>query len=310
MEKKLLSVVIATLVYGTATAMPVPFESLDTDRNGSVTKQEIESMRSLTGGLVSTFDQVDTDRDGSISQKDYQSFTQLQGGSQQASVSDGGQQPPSSAPVFETLDVSKDGMVSETEYEAGKAQPGASAMSGSGPQTSSLPSFESLDTDRDNFLNRAEVSSVPDLASKFDQADTDRDARLSRTDYDTILLTVVGVPVLPQFSVLDINRDGMIIPTEYVAIDRMIQPGIQQTTQPIGQGSASSLRTQNFQQLDTDKNGSLSASEVTSIVALSSPEKFATADVQKDGELNVSEFINATSLSNTGHAAEIGQSGP
>lgn len=73
---------------------------------------------------------------------------------------------------FEKIDVDKNGKISEVEYDAWIAKPGApTAM------------FKDLDKNGDKVLEKSEISSMPELSRDFAVVDIDKNGSLSEAEY-------------------------------------------------------------------------------------------------------------------------------
>lgn len=138
-----------------------------------------------------------------------------------------------------------------------------------------------------------------------------------------LLISSSGLPVamaspdtqqsasLPSFNSLDVNKDGLVIKSEYEAYQRQGQSSGQQGNQMMqgaqtgntGEASGSRIRSDLFLRLDANSDGFLSLQEAGKVEALANADKFAEADAQKDGKLSISEFINGTSLTDAENAS-------
>lgn len=125
MEKKLLTALAFTLFSGMAFAAPdnsaketsktaglgtvagdqvIPFEELDTDGDGVLTKEELEPVPAI----ADNFDKIEFDGDGIVQSSYYAILSAIKIGRVPA------------LPDYEALDINKDGTVSVTEYDAFK----------------------------------------------------------------------------------------------------------------------------------------------------------------------------------------------
>jgi Ca2+-binding EF-hand superfamily protein len=226
---------IACAVLLTACA---PYEPYDTGYGGS-------PVYGPGGAPLSHFDRLDTNRDGFLSRGELEAA----GITLHAAVA-----VESAETAFHRLDVNRDGFLSRAEADSTLAGvPGASFDASDSNRdgflslTEAMPhlrwlesrntagsmSFEALDRDRDGFLTRAEadpllrsaqfaggryvVAPVPaSVAVSFDRLDANRDGFLSRIEASTIANP-------PTFDRYDVNRDGFLSRAE---ADTMFRSGI------------------------------------------------------------------------------------
>jgi Ca2+-binding EF-hand superfamily protein len=112
--------------------------------------------------------------------------------------------------------------------------------------------FNDLDKDRDGSLSRTEAAGNPELVAKFKDADRNSDGKLTRAEY----LRVMAV------------KDAGTVKRKVTGADRK-HPG--------------------FNDMDKDKNGSLSRSEAAGNPQLVS--RFKEVDKDGDGKLTRSEYL-------------------
>lgn len=126
---------------------PVPFEALDLNHDGSVSREEADQAPCLSRD----FDDLDTNRDGVLSRDE------LPG------------PPEGDRPGRGPGGFGPDG---------GHGGPGH----GPGGQHGTPPSCDDLDADHDGVLTRDEVARDPFLSRDFDKLDVDHDGRLTREE--------------------------------------------------------------------------------------------------------------------------------
>jgi Ca2+-binding EF-hand superfamily protein len=116
--------------------MEAEFKRMDADRNGIVTKKEIEDFQRASAifaarqRLVTLFQQLDSDKNGQLSPAE---FAGLPMNIPQSNA----------APVLAQVDGNHDGQVTIVEYRAGK-----------------LVSFDRMDTDKDGVVSVAEMKAA------------------------------------------------------------------------------------------------------------------------------------------------------
>lgn len=202
-KKKLVTALVMAALSGMAFGIPMAFESLDLNKDGALSKDEVAS----APDVALSFDKADADKDGKLSQTEYDAFTSNQSGTQQAAtIPPSGAGQSSTLPPFESLDINNDGMIIKSEYDAAgaKMRNGGEGMQGSngglaqssaqgaqssapGAQTSTVrtQAFQSLDTNGDGFLTQVEVEGMRTLADpvKFARVDVDKDGKLNVSEY-------------------------------------------------------------------------------------------------------------------------------
>jgi Ca2+-binding EF-hand superfamily protein len=147
MFRTIVSVLILTspsMSLGQATAQPIPrtqfigdmdtqFRKMDADKNGLLTRVEIEQFQKLTAVAEAQarnralFEQLDTDRNGQLSPGE---FAKVNAASPAANA----------APMLGREDGNRDGQISMIEH-----------------RTATLANFDRLDTDKDGIVTPAEM---------------------------------------------------------------------------------------------------------------------------------------------------------
>jgi hypothetical protein len=116
--------------------MDAEFKRMDTDRNGILTKKEIEefqhalSVFSNQQRLVALFQQLDADKNGQLSPAEFAGLRLPT-------------PPANAAPVLAQTDLNHDGQVTAVEYRAGK-----------------LVNFDRMDADKDGIVSIAEMKAA------------------------------------------------------------------------------------------------------------------------------------------------------
>ena len=104
--------------------------------------------------------------------------------------------------------------------------------------------FKKADTDNDGTLTRTEAKSMPRVAKHFDTIDTDKDGTVS-LDEVRVSMKKAGKEMhdrgVERFKAADNNSDGKLTKDEAKAMPRVAQ---------------------NFEAIDTDKDGTVSEKEI------------------------------------------------
>jgi Ca2+-binding EF-hand superfamily protein len=125
------------------------FDAIDTNKDGFLTKEELQAARGRFGGRGEGWKALDTDGDGKLSRQEVANAPRL-------------------AQHFDELDTNKDGFLTPEEMRAARHAHGGR---GEG--------WKKLDTDGDGKLSRQEVANAPRLAQHFDELDTNKDGFLT-----------------------------------------------------------------------------------------------------------------------------------
>ncbi len=204
-------------VYNTTAPVPAEnpgmvFDRLDTNRDGFLSRAEVQPLGLPAGAQVrvetaaDTFRRLDTNADSFLSRAEAgATFDAIPGGSFEAfdTNRDGFLNMTEAMPhlqwlenraapaglTFDGLDVNRDGFLSRSE-----AAPLLSSAYVTRDRYRAAPvalSFERLDADRDGYLTRAEASVIANPAT-FDRYDTNRDGFLSRAEAEPLLRSGVG----------------------------------------------------------------------------------------------------------------------
>lgn len=116
--------------------MDTEFKQMDADKNGILTKKEIEDFQRATSILVAQqrnvalFQALDKDKNGQLTPAEFADL--------RMNVA-----PPNAAPVLAQTDTNRDGQVTLVEYRAGK-----------------LLNFDRMDTDKDGVVSVAEMKAA------------------------------------------------------------------------------------------------------------------------------------------------------
>lgn len=194
MKRNFLAAAVMGLCAGgvVAQVQPMNFDQLDKNDDGFISREEAGAME----GLQDNFSRADAQKDDRLSISEYQAFIRDVHGAEapgrsaaqmSGSAAGGGQT--SALPSFDQLDINKDGLVIDTEYQAfllkqqqqsggGQVQ-GSAAASG---DTVAVPVAiiwavaDRADINKDKQLSRDE------LMSEFRQADRNGDNTLNETE--------------------------------------------------------------------------------------------------------------------------------
>ena len=177
------------------------------------------------------------------------------------------------APLFDRLDVNRDGFLSRAEVESlGVRSDAVSAESINA-------AYHRLDLNGDGFLSRTEaepiLSRIP--GASFDAWDRDRDGFLNFTEAAPHLrwLEARSAPTGMSFEALDRNRDGFLSRSEAEPLLRSHAPAY-----------AGPPVTYSFDSLDVNRDGFLSRTEAATVA---NPPTFERYDSNRDGFLSRSE---------------------
>jgi Ca2+-binding EF-hand superfamily protein len=116
--------------------MDTEFKQMDADKNGILTKKEIEDFQRATAILiaqqrnVAIFQALDKDKNGQLSPSEFSNLPM-------------NVPPPNAAPVLAQTDTNRDGSITMVEYRTGK-----------------LANFDRMDTDKDGIVSVAEMKAA------------------------------------------------------------------------------------------------------------------------------------------------------
>ena len=255
----------------------------------------VSSIGSSTGGLNAAalkkmqeemFKAVDSNSDNKIDKTEMSAYQQTQ-------QANGGQGGPSVDDIFKNLDADNDSAISRLESDAGIAKLAQQMQSG---KTASGPSSE--------------------LKSKvFNSADQNGDGSISKDELTTLMAdsNQSATDIAETFDALDTNQDGSISKSESdVAVDKASQQRKAQGPPPPpppsdSSSSESTSSTTVFDELDTNEDGTVSASELlaaftnddssssdsSSVDSSAVKELFDAMDTNKDGSVSKSELSAA-----------------
>lgn len=166
--------------------------------------------------------------------------------------------------VFDALDTSQNDAIGLTEWEQ-----------------ASFALFKSADTNRDNFLSRAEIGPGSVSLETFLTADTDQDGKLSIGEFMTLRRAILRAA--------DLNRDDFLQLNEYEIFHLLAQFGWSDRNKNgrLDPNELKAALTRAFEQLDTDRNGTLDAIEG----AFLSPTHRAEMEKSGGGCVTLESFI-------------------
>jgi Ca2+-binding EF-hand superfamily protein len=161
------------------------FAKLDTNRDGFVTKAEVDASqaehaakagkRAQRFDLGKFFDRLDTNRDGKITQAEADAAHDAR------AVAKGGQPASVHATAFGGLfaraDANKDGVVTHAEFDAAAAQMHAKMEKAGMHRGMGGRMFETADVNKDGRVSLAEVQQI--ALQHFDRADLNHDGQLT-----------------------------------------------------------------------------------------------------------------------------------
>lgn len=200
----------------------------------------------------------------------------------------------------------------------------ASVLSASVMAAQDVVDFEDLDKNKDGYLTTQEAASLPVLKDSFARADTQKDDKLSKSEYRDFLKQAhggaaikddqsgphplrdartgsdnqqdgqvsassnAGASGLPGFAQLDINKDGLVIETEYQAYQ------MKQARSGQVQGSSADMSTD----AATSADASGTTAVPVAVLWLVSDKADANRDSQLSHDELLSEFKEADSDAN------------
>ena len=182
---------------------------------GGPGKDRIETRAALPSDIASKFASLDSDRDGFVTRAEIDAKVGARRDKVEARADNF-----DPARMFTRLDANKDGKVTKPEAETALGQ----RMTAKGKPADRATGraarvFNRADTNRDGFLTLAELSAAPKPAPDadkprhggivgrlFTKADANRDGRVSQAELQSA--------ALQRFDRADANRDGQVTPEE------------------------------------------------------------------------------------------------
>jgi Ca2+-binding EF-hand superfamily protein len=198
---------------------PNPFDRLDTNRDGVITREEVRAVR------TQSFNRLDTNRDTFLVREEMAAGQTQMGGRRQ------GDNPPEQrrggGSALANADTNQDGMISRAEFDAAMNARQVRQDRERGANRERI--FAGLDTDRNGSLSQAELAAVmarrgakkgPEMQRPMQQGqmgqmrspDTDNDGKVSITEW-------LARPD-PLFDRGDANNDGRLTREEAAAVVR------------------------------------------------------------------------------------------
>ena len=260
------------------------FAKVDANQDGKITKDEAK------GGLLKHFDKIDSDANGSISTTEFAAMERMHKGKGNHKLDFGTIDVNNDSQItkdeakgrllkhFDKIDSDANGSISTTEFAALEAM-----HKGKGNHKLD---FAQVDANSDGVITKEEVKGR--LLKHFDKIDTDKNGSISATEFSAIEKMHKGKDhkkgnkqqnYKQSFAKLDVNSDGVI--TKEEAKGRLLK---------------------HFDKIDTDKNGSISATEFSAIEKMHKgkdhkkgnkqqnyKQSFAKLDVNSDGVITKEE---------------------
>ena len=273
-----LGVAAVVLASATTASAQMRYESMDSDRDGTITRSEWRGTdrafrnEDWNGDGVLSGDEVrrgarrqnwsqDWNRDGRVDNLDNQITQRYRGYDMNSDNRVGRSEWPGDARLFTRLDTNRDGYVTIQEYTRGS---GFVLDAQGGPSYR----FSNIDMNNDGWVTRSEWNMGD---SDFNRLDLNRDNRISRFEFENNTAAYPDVSYSPaQFNTFDVNRDGWVTRAE----SRMA-PG-------------------EFDRFDVNRDNRISRYEFDNIANATDPsssfDRFATVDTNDDGWLTRSEW--------------------
>ena len=251
------------------------FTKVDANQDGKITKDEAK------GGLLKHFDKIDSDVNGSISTTEFAAMERMHKGKGNHKL-DFAQVDANSDGVitkeeakgrllkhFDKIDTDKNGSISATEFSAmEKMHKGKDHKKGN-KQQNYKQSFAKLDVNSDGVITKEEAKGR--LLKHFDKVDTDANGSITSAEFELIKNMKKGQHGHKvSFSTLDANNDGAITKDE--AKGRLLK---------------------NFDKIDSDANGKITAQELDVKRADRKGNKrptFEMLDTDGNGKISKAEF--------------------
>lgn len=166
---------------------------------------------------------------------------------------------------FKDMDRNNDGKVTRAEYLRVMAAKDAGMVKRKVTgEDRKYPGFNDMDKDKDGALSRSEAGGNPELAKKFKEADKDSDGKLTRSEYLAVMA----------------RQDAKTAKQKVAGKDNA----------GAGQSAKAKSNDPGFNNLDKDKDGSLSRTEAAGNPELA--KKFKEADKNSDGKLTRAEYLS------------------
>lgn len=156
------------------------------------------------------------------------------------------------------------------------------------PSDGAKPAPMQYDRNGDGLVSRDEAQAAPRLAASFDRLDANKDGQLTRDELRA------GRPQAGDAhrARLDANKDGMISREEARPTQRLSQNFDALDTDKDGQLSAAEMRAMrsrgSMSEVDTNKDGTVSRDEAKASPRLA--RSFDTIDADRDGQLTRKEL--------------------
>ena len=249
------------------------FGTIDVNNDSQITKDEAK------GGLLKHFDKIDSDANGSISTTEFAAMERMHKGKGNHKL-DFAQVDANSDGVitkeevkgrllkhFDKIDTDKNGSISATEFSAmEKMHKGKGHKKGKGNHRLD---FAQVDANSDGVITKEEAKGR--LLKHFDKVDTDANGSITSAEFELIKNMKKGQHGHKvSFSTLDANNDGAITKDE--AKGRLLK---------------------NFDKIDSDANGKITAQELDVKRADRKGNKrptFEMLDTDGNGKISKAEF--------------------
>lgn len=216
------------------------FDAIDSNSDGSIDKSELAASLEASGSNANVddvLDTLDTDKDGTVSQSELASAIQQQIEDFESKLAEemSNRLNKMANDIFDTIDSNSDGSVDKSEL--------AASIEASGSSANVDDVFDTLDADKDGTVSQSEIASA--LQQQFEDFNNQVAQEMSATSATQTTDDL--------FASIDTNSDGSIDKSELAVAVNGGGGG--------GGGGTAGVEEEEYDELDTNKDGIVSQSE-------------------------------------------------